>query len=317
VAVAGTGSWFLILSRLGDQHPLPYTLTTATTLLAVTLARSPHRRWRASLCGALAAAGWYAYGATFLLPLLAAVIVWREWAQRRIPARSAAAFAFALAIAAVPIAWSSLGHLDVLRGGHFARAAAVDPVTIPSNLLRGLLAFWQSGDGLSRVNPGRLPHVDPVSGIARRGIVWWLLPSRRERGRRRRRVPADAAAVDGCPEQVPSAGRTSPRPVRVPARHRRIVVAAGGARARLVAAARAPPPLLTLVAGLNLLRYFVEYRRPAVAQRADRASLADYVDRPPRAPGLHRRSRLGSSVPRAKSVRYTIADGSRVAFERR
>ena len=321
VAVAGTGSWFLILSRLGDQHPLPYTLTTATTLLALTLARSPQSRWRAALCGALAAAGWYAYGATFLLPLLAAAIVGREWTQGRIPARTAAAFAFALTLAAVPIAWSSLGHLDVLRGGHFGRAAAVDPLTIPGNLLRGLLAFWQHGDGLSRVNPGRLPHVDPVSGIAlAAGIGWWLLPSRRERGL----VVVGAFLLMQLPsmlvrpEQVPSAGRTiaaapfayllvtgglwwAARAVR-----ERVSVAAG----RATAAA-----LLTLVAGLNLLRYFVDYREGLPWRNAPIAhSIAKYVDRLP--PGT--RAHIVDPgwgplwAPEPKSIGYTIADGSRV-----
>lgn len=322
VIVAGTGSWFLALSRLGDQHPLPFLLTVSAMALAMALQRAVERaRIRAVACGVVSAAGLYAYGATFMLPaVVAAVVLAGAW-KGRVPRPVALLFALALVVAAVPIAWATLAHWSDVRVGHFARAAAAGPAEIASNVVRGLAAPLVRGDANVRVNSQALPHLDPLSGVAMLfGIVWWLLAARRATGA----IVVGAFLALQLPSfmtaaaDVPSAGRT------VAAAPFAYLLVAGGLwwgyetasrhASKRVAALSLAAALAAIVA-INLHRYFVVYpaglpwdntevARPIARQLATlpagtHAYLVDTGWGP-----------LG--VPEIKSVQYLSVPGSRI-----
>ena len=322
VLVAGTGSWFLALSRLGDQHPLPFLLTVAAMAAAVGLLRTEaHARVRAVACGVLGGAGLYAYGATFVLPVVVAAVVLAGWWHGRVSAPTVLTFALTLAVVAAPLAWAVLTHWPEFRGGHFARAAASGPADIAGNALRGLAAYFLHGDRNARVIPHGLPHLDPVSGVAMlAGIAWWLQAPRRLAGTivlgafLALQLPSIATA----PADVPSAGRT------IGAAPFAYLLVAGGlwwgcewlARRRSARpAALALGVALIAVVAINLHRYFVAYpdglpwhntevarpiaRHLAALPAGTHAYLVDTGWGP-------------LAVPEIKSVRYAVATGTPV-----
>lgn len=266
VLVAGTGSWLLALSRLGDQHPLPVLLSVAAVGLAVTmLRREPRAHARAAACGVLSGAGLYAYGAAFALPAVTGAIVLAGWRRRRVPRAVALTFVFALAVVVAPLAWSVLSHWAEVRGGHFGNAAA-SLREIPGNVVRAFGAYFVRGDDNFRVNPAGLPHLDGLSAVAMvAGAGWWLMPSRRESGAIvvgafvAMHVPSILAAASS----LPSAGRT------IAAAPFAYLLVAGGLwggfealarlRSRRVAALALTAGLATMAA-INLHRYFGDYR---------------------------------------------------------
>ena len=322
VIVAGTGSWLLALSRLGDQHPLPFLLTVSAMAMAVALQRTDgHARLRAVACGVVSGAGLYAYGATFMLPAVTAAVVLTGWWNGRVSRPVALQFVIALVVVAAPLAWAVLMHWAEIRAGHFARAAATGPAEISANVVRGLAAYFVRGDANVRVNPQALPHLDPLSGVAMlAGIVWWLLAPRRASGA----IVLGAFLALQFPSfltaaaDVPSAGRA------VAAAPFAYLLVAGGlwwgyetiARlaSRRVAVAALTAALAAIVA-INLHRYFVAYpaglpwgntevarpiaRHLATLPAGTHAFLVDTGWGP-----------LG--VPEIKSVRYLSAPGSRI-----
>lgn len=212
VLVAGTGSWLLALSRLGDQHPLPFALVAVATALATGLDRQDGRaRLRAVACGAAAGAGLYAYGAAFMLPAVVAAFVFDRWRRGRVVRSTALVVAATMVVVAAPLAVAVIAHWADVRGGHFARAAASGPAEVLANVARGLGAFFARGDPNPRVNPNGFPHLDPLSGLALlAGFAWWLRAPRREAGT----IVVGAFLAMQLPSfltaaaSVPSAGRT-------------------------------------------------------------------------------------------------------------
>jgi len=322
VIVAGTGSWFLALSRLGDQHPLPFLLTVVAMALAVALQRTDERtRIRAVACGVVSGAGLYAYGATFMLPAVTAAVVLAGWWKGRVSRPAALQFVIALVVVVAPLAWAVLMHWADIRAGHFARAAATGPAEIPANVVSGLAAYHVRGDVNVRVNPQALPHLDPLSGVAMLfGIVWWLRAPRRAAGA----IVLGAFLAMQLPSfmtaaaDVPSAGRT------VAAAPFAYLLVAGGLwwgyetasrRASRRVAALSLAAALAAIVAINLHRYFVAYpaglpwentevarpiaRHLATLPAGTHAYLVD-TGWGPRA------------VPEIKSVRYSASPGSLV-----
>ena len=74
--------------------------------MAVALQRTDgHARLRAVACGVLSGAGLYAYGATFMLPAVAAAVVLTGWWKGRVSRPAALRFVIALVVVAVPLAY--------------------------------------------------------------------------------------------------------------------------------------------------------------------------------------------------------------------
>jgi hypothetical protein len=313
VLLAGTSAWVLALSRLGDQHMLPFVLTVAAVLLAAGIVQqAPHPHWRAVGCGTLAAAGLYAYGATFLLPVLCGAIVLAGVVARRVPAPVAWLFAAAMLVCAAPIVINTGLHWAEVQHGHFAKAAAT-PADIPHNIMRGLRAFAAQGDRNPRLNPPGQAYLDALSVAALlAGTAWWLQRRRRTAGA----LVIGAFLLMQLPSflagalQVPNAGR-----IVGAAPFTFLLVAGGlwwalGALQRRMPARMATASIAIAVAAIvaiNLHRYFVAY--PAslpfgniqVAQPIEHyiATLA---------PGVHvylvDTGWAPNGIPEIKSVRY-------------
>jgi len=322
VIVAGTGSWFLALSRLGDQHPLPFLLAVSAMALALALQRTDgHARIRAVACGVLSGAGLYAYGATFMLPAVTAAVVLAGWWKGRVSRPAALQFVMALVVVTAPLAWAVLMHWADVRAGHFARAAATGPAEVPANVVRGLAAYLVRGDVNVRVNPQALPHLDPLSGLAMLfGIVWWLLAPRRAAGA----VVVGAFLALQLPSfmtaaaDVPSAGRT------VAAAPFAYLLVAGGLwwayetasrhASKRVAALSLAAALAAIVA-VNLHRYFVAYPAglPWGNTEVARPIARHLASLPAGTHAFLVDTGWGPfSVPEIKSVRYLSAPGSRI-----
>lgn len=324
-AIAGTSSWLLVFSRLGNSQILIPVLTTSASWLALRVADGGGRR-DVVACAAVSALGLYVYPQTFVLPgVVFATLLCLRWTGQRVPASALALFAGVALLGALPFAWIAAqdplsfvhGHIGsklVTDGGRLRRFAG--------NLLRAALAFHVRGDSIFRSNPRGLPHLDALSGVLFGiGVAFWL-------GRERRaRSPAllvpfvllqlPSVLVLAQPREVPSASRTlgvAPTAYLLVASGAWWLAQAAPRRGRWprrgIAAA-----LLAAVVALNLQRYFrayiggLPYHDTSIG-----AEIAAYADRLP--PGTRvyiAGNRWESDMPETPFVKLVAARGGAIS----
>jgi hypothetical protein len=324
VAVAGTGCWLLILSRLGDLQASVLVFTVAPLLLAdrVTESTVP-RPVSAAACGLLAGACIYLYGAVFMVPVLTTLMIVVALAR---PARFAArrrdmtVYFAALAVAALPMTIAYLRYPEAFAQGHFATRILRGPgtvATVAANAGNALMAYVTDGDVSYRSNSPRMTHVDPVSLVlAILGCVYWI--RRRTGSRKWAAILIGGFLLMHVPSilvsslEVPSSGRSIGA-----AAFLYVLVASGvwwigematrGSSARSGAAVSIA--LLLTIATINGYRYFVRYvsTLPYGNTHVARAitSFVDllpsttsvYMVGPPWSPG---------GMPEPKSIRYPM-----------
>ena len=197
--VAGTGSWLLVYSRLGDvEAAVPFLAMASLALAARIVETRPTSVLPAVLCGLVTGASLYCYGAAFAIPLLVTATLagmYLFMPRPRFAARHLIVYAVTLVLSFAPMV-ASFRSMEDVTGGHFgSRLVRADVAgTLLRNLGTALSVYVIEGDPVSRGNPRSLPHVDPIGlALAIAGAVWWLLPSRRRWGVvLDRRVPAHA-----------------------------------------------------------------------------------------------------------------------------
>lgn len=273
-AVAGTSSWLLIFSRLGNSQIVLPLVSTAALIAAMLVARRPSLV-RVAACATISALGLYAYPQTFILPLVVGVVLaglrWSDAAIRK--RRGLALFAVVTLLCAVPFAFAA--PVDTRHpfsgyvGGKFVSEGS--PISaFLRNTRSALLAFHVKGDAVFRSNPRSEPHLDPISGaLFLAGVGFWITRA----GAQRRTalvviaVPFVLLQIPSIlvlryPNEVPSASRTlAAAPIVY------LLVASGlwWAQQRLARAAGLPLARLAawtvvaLIVALNLSRYFVDY----------------------------------------------------------
>ncbi|HVS10882.1 MAG TPA: hypothetical protein VMS76_13525 [Planctomycetota bacterium] len=319
VAVAGTGSWLLIFSRLGDLHAAVPFVVMASLALAAKVVTTPSGGALAALaCGVVTGASGYLHGAAFAVPVLVtAMLLAFQLARRpRLPARNLLLYALALAATLAPMALDYLGSPDALGGSHFAaRLVRGESASshLASNLATALAAYVTRGDPVYRFNPPQLPHLDRASlALAVLGCIFWLMPGRRRWG---------AVLVGGfllmhlpmalARESDPSAPRT------IGAAPLAYVLTASGIwwlgslarRRHRIAGSALVAALLLLVVSLNLRRFFVLYEATLPYENTPLArAITAYVDMLPPGTAVHL---VGSTwapgfMPEPKSIRYTM-----------
>ena len=170
VLVAGTGSWLLIFSRLGNSQIVVPVLATISIWLVVRFAQERRQRDLA-LSAVVAALGLYAYPQAFpLAPIAAATLVALRWTGAGIRWGDVGRYLAYAALAAVP----------------FAVIVASDPAAFTGDYIGGKLGGSSDPLGALLRNAGRVAgslHLHGDSGSRDQ-------PGRRAAPRRAQRHPA-------------------------------------------------------------------------------------------------------------------------------
>jgi 4-amino-4-deoxy-L-arabinose transferase-like glycosyltransferase len=215
-AIAGVSSWLLIFSRLGNSQILVPLLTTGALWLVVRVAQRP-RPADVIACAVVSAFGLYTYPQSFVLPGVTFItLLCLRWAGHPVAWADLRRFVLVTIVCTLPFA--GIVYLDpdnfitgYIGGKIVAEGSWIGALT--SNIVDAALAFHIRGDEIFRGNPGRLPHLDLISGLLfLAGIVYWLMPARR------RWCPVllvpfvllqlPSVLVLGRTSEVPSASRT-------------------------------------------------------------------------------------------------------------
>jgi hypothetical protein len=323
VAIAGTSSWWLIASRLGDVQALTPTLTLAAVVTGHAAIRSRDELLRPICCGVLCALGVYTYGNTMVLPIIGGLLFVVAWRLDRATWRSPLVFAAAVGVTLVPFLVEMVTNTDAVLDGHVGRRMPPAGDLIPT-LWQGtgltIRSYVTAGDPGFRANPTGVPHVDGISlvlGVT--GIVHWLRRERRLTGLflvgtfGLLHLPAILAGVD----TLPSASRTTAAAPFAALFVGTGVWVIGRSMARFgpAIATAAMAWTVTVVAVVNLVVYQSSYLPGLPVRNVPVSSmLVDLVDEQPPGTVVHMVGEgwLERGVPESKSVAYQVRDPDRL-----
>ena len=316
--VAGTGSWLLAYSRLGDvEAAVPFIAMAALALAARIVETRPTNVAPALLCGVVTGASFYVYGGAFAVPLLVTAVLvgsWLSMPKPRFAMRHLWIYAGALVVTLVPLI-ASFRSKDDVTNSHFATRMVRDHLltSVLGHFQTALGAYVIQGDPISRGNPQSLPHVDRVGlALAIVGCVYWLMPGRRRWG---------AALIGGfllmhLPTALASEGAINAARTIAAAPFLYILVASGlwaiatFLRRRLgtTVAVSVAGVLLAVMIGINLDRYFRLYPRGLPYGNTPIArAITEYVDMLPAETNVHLvGSTWTEAMPEPKSIWYTM-----------
>ncbi len=266
---AGTGSWLLIFSRLGNSQLFVPLVTISTVYFLYRYIQTRNDVWL--YASALAATfGLYSYPQSFVV----APVMWLTAIALRLTGviknrTELIKYTVGLAVGSIPFLWMLITDPTQVTGNYITeKIAGGDNVTanIPIILTRGIGAYFTAGDPGFRGNAAGLPHIDIFSsGLL---IVGLFALARKAR---RRMAPlfviplvllhVPSLLVLRYPEQVPSASRSIGAAPFV-----YLIVALGLYEVYLFLKARLPQAAGLVVAFVIILsvqsnvdRYFVKY----------------------------------------------------------
>lgn len=215
--VAGTGSWLLLFSRLGNSQ-IFVPLVTVGSLLAMLYYLQNNRIGWLYVSAIVAAMGLYSYPQSFVVaPVmwLTLVILWRTGVVKH--QSDLWIYATTMAVCALPFVWMYIDN-PALAAGSYVTEKIEDVDNIAGRLIevvvRGVLAYFTMGDIVFRNNPVGVPHIDIVGSLFFVvGLIVWLRNPQLRPWSPLLIVPflllhVPSLLVLRYPEQVPSASRS-------------------------------------------------------------------------------------------------------------
>ena len=216
LAIAGTGSWLLIFSRLGNSQIFVPLVTISTVYLLYRYIQTRNDPWLYASAFA-ATCGLFSYPQSFVVApvmwLTAVVLLLTGVLKNR---TELVKYTIGLAIGSIPFLWMYVTDPTQVTGNYVTeKIAGGESVTgnIPTILLRGIGAYFTAGDPGFRSNAAGLPHIDIISSVL---LVVGLVALARKT--RRALAPlfviplvllhVPSLLVLRYPDQVPSASRS-------------------------------------------------------------------------------------------------------------
>ena len=216
LAVAGSGSWLLVFSRLGNSQ-IFVPLVTIASLYALLRFINGNRQGWLYAAALIATCGLYSYPQSFVVPpvmWLTVVVLWRTGV---IPTRrDVIVFTVATLIGSLPFIWMYINDPASITGNYISEkfeTTDLAPSRFIEILLRAAAAYFVIGDSVFRSNPKNLAHIDIVSSVL---FVVGILACFKPEFRRKAPVllvpfallHLPSMLVLRYPEQVPSASRS-------------------------------------------------------------------------------------------------------------
>jgi 4-amino-4-deoxy-L-arabinose transferase-like glycosyltransferase len=289
--IAGISFWFLVHSRLGNV-PIGVPLLVMASLWL--LLRYVQERKRSDLywSAGVATLGLYTYAASYILPAAeVATLAGLQLTGFRVKISRWLKMIALMLVLTLPFVWivtqnsAAFGSSGYLGGKLQFTAEAL--AQLGRNVINAFTAYIWHGDMINRVNPAGRAHLDAVSGVLFLLGVWFWLQRERRREGLVILVPfillhVPSMLVVASSQEVPSSTRT------VGAAPLAYVLVASGLwqlaawlrpRAGRIAAGALSLLLVTLIAGLNLKLYFVDYIRGLPYQNTPIARyITDFFD---------------------------------------
>lgn len=215
--VAGTGSWLLLFSRLGNSQ-IFVPLVTAGSLLAMLYYLQTNRIGWLYVSAIVAAMGLYSYPQSFVVaPVmwLTLAVLWRTGVVKQ---RSDLwIYASMIVLGALPFVWMYIDNPALAAGSYVTeKIEEVDNIggRLVEVIVRGVLGYFTTGDIVFRNNPSGVPHVDIVGSVFLVvGMIVWLRNPQLRPWAPLLFVPflllhVPSLLVLRYPDQVPSASRS-------------------------------------------------------------------------------------------------------------
>lgn len=216
LAVAGSGSWLLVFSRLGNSQIFVPLVTIGTLYALLRFVNSQRQGWLYA-AAIIATCGLYSYPQSFVVPpvmWVTVVVLWRTGVIRE--RRDVIAFTVATLIGSLPFIVMYITEPASITGNYISEKFEMADLSVGrlvEILLRAIGAYFVTGDTVFRSNPKLLPHIDIVSSVLFViGVAACFKPAFR------RKAPillvpfallhVPSMLVLRYPEQVPSASRS-------------------------------------------------------------------------------------------------------------
>jgi hypothetical protein len=216
LAIAGTGSWLLIFSRLGNSQIFVPLVTISTVYFLYRYIQTRNDSWL--YASAIAATcGLFSYPQSFVV----APVMWMTAIVLRLTGviknrTEIVKYTIGIAVGSTPFLWMLITDPTQVSGDYVTEKITGDDSmigNIPTILMRGIGAYFTAGDPGFRSNAQGLPHIDIVSSVL---LVVGLVSLARKT--RRALAPlfviplvllhVPSMLVLRYPDQVPSASRS-------------------------------------------------------------------------------------------------------------
>lgn len=168
IAVAGSGSWLLVFSRLGNSQIFVPLVAIAALYALLRYINSQRQVWLV-VAGIVATCGLYSYPQSFVIPpamWLTVVVLWRTGViQQR---RDVLIFTIATLIGSIPFIVMYVNDPASITGNYISEkfeTTDLAPSRFIEIVLRAVGAYFLTGDSVFRSNPKLLPHIDIVSSV--------------------------------------------------------------------------------------------------------------------------------------------------------
>ncbi len=168
VAVAGSGSWLLIFSRLGNSQIFVPLVTISTVYLLLRYINTQRVGWLYA-SALIATFGLYSYPQSFVVPpvmLLTVIALWQTKVIRK--RQDIVRYTVILIVGSLPFVMMYLNNPDSITGNYISEKFETTDLSsgrILDILSRGVGAYFTSGDTVFRSNPGGLAHIDIISSV--------------------------------------------------------------------------------------------------------------------------------------------------------
>jgi hypothetical protein len=168
LAVAGSGSWLLLFSRLGNSQIFVPFVAIGTIYALLRYINTQRVGWLYA-SALIATFGLYSYPQSFVIPpvmWLTAVALWQTKVIRN--RQDIVRYTLMLLFGSLPFIFMYLSNPDSITGNYISEkfeTTDLAPSRIIDILGRGVGAYFTSGDNVFRSNPRRLAHIDIISSV--------------------------------------------------------------------------------------------------------------------------------------------------------
>jgi len=168
LAVAGSGSWLLLFSRLGNSQIFVPLVAIGTAYALLRFINTQRVGWLYA-SALIATFGLYSYPQSFVIPpvmWLTAVALWQTKVIRN--RQDIVRYTLMLLFGSLPFIFMYLSNPDSITGNYISEkfeTTDLAPSRIIDILGRGVGAYFTSGDNVFRSNPRGLAHIDIISSV--------------------------------------------------------------------------------------------------------------------------------------------------------
>jgi hypothetical protein len=168
LAIAGSGSWLLLFSRLGNSQIFVPLVTIGTVYTLLRYINTQRVGWLYA-SALVATFGLYSYPQSFVVPPVMWLTIIALWQTKVIRNRQdVVRYTAMMLLGSLPFMMMYLSNPESITGNYITEKFETNdlaPSRILDILARGVGAYFTSGDAVFRSNPRGLAHIDIISSV--------------------------------------------------------------------------------------------------------------------------------------------------------